>query len=45
MKGIKGKADKNNDSANTTPTNLDGRRKGNRTCIASTRLDGYITSM
>ncbi|WJX78702.1 hypothetical protein P8452_61893 [Trifolium repens] len=45
MKGIKGKADKNDDSANTIPTNLDGRRKGNRTRIASTRLDGYITSI
>ncbi|GAU45358.1 hypothetical protein TSUD_239070 [Trifolium subterraneum] len=44
MKGIMGNDNKKDDSAKISPTNMEGRR-GSRTRIASTRLDGHITSM
>jgi hypothetical protein len=44
MKGRMGIDHNDGDSANISPTNLEVR-KGRRIRVASTRLDGYITSM
>lgn len=44
-KGILGSKEKKGDSANAAPANLEGVRKGSKTHVVNTRLDGYITNM